>query len=618
MSAPSISAPLAPAIRWQQRRPDRPDRISRKSILAVMLGILITLITALAPESLPDRAGLALLITGLAIIGWTLTPVPDSVVAVLAALALVVLGVFPEDRFYAALGSELTWLLIAAFVIAAVIRSSGLLERFAYRAVAPFRSVTWFFHALAFVVAMTAFLVPSTSGRAALLLPVFLSLTGAMPGPGARKALALLFPTAILLSAGGSLIGAGAHFLAVEAIRTATGTQISYFEWIATALPIALIATHAATVLIVLLFVPADERSAPIAAHDAASRSHFSTREKRIAMALLVMVAAWSTTGLHGVGIAMIACAGAALLITPPFTDEKPKNLFRNVESELLVFLAATVAIAEAMVVSGASKWLADGAMELLPAAALRSRTAVIVFVTLISVAAHLMVNSRSARAAVLIPAVALPLVEFGHDARTLILVTVLGTGFCQTLMTSAKPVAIFANSEGETFTQRDLFRLAIPLLPIKAAIIAAFALFVWPQADRQAPAAATAEGAPNVAAETQPTAAAQPLLDGALCTRDELERVMLATIGERKMWAAGWWHVWKRLTRDGYAVEKHAVRALYNDGEMVLLRAHSVRLAAIDMAGGSVAQARQACSGRQVLPEAPSAIPLPKPRPAG
>lgn len=632
---PSVSFPLIShaARRLSLSVPDLGRVCSRCTLAALLLTALALLAFSFAPASLQGAAAAALLVTALAIIGWTLTPISDSVVAIIAALALVVMGVFPEEDFYAALGSELTWLLIAAFVIAAVVKTSGLMERLAFSAVRPFTSLVAFFHALTLVISTTAFLIPSTSGRAALLLPVFLALVDRMPGPGARRALALLFPTVILLSAGGSLIGAGAHFVAVEAIRRTAGVEISYFGWMAAALPIALLSAHLAAQLILALFVPAEEREGGVRrdTHTEEPRGPLSRLEKRVVAALLLLIAAWSTTGLHGIGISVIACAGATLLLTPLFTQEKPKTLFRHVETELLVFLAATVVIADAMVSSGASTWLAGQAMGLLPEGAVSSRTVIVVFAALIAVLAHLVIQSRSARAAVLIPAIALPLAAFGHDVPTLVLVTVLGTGFCQTMMTSAKPVAIFGRTttggvaagvgvekdgaEETAFTQSDLFRLAVPLLPIKLTIIIIFALFIWPvtvapmfersaalnatqieeSAEQAALAADPASASPH---ESPAQPAAEPIMEGALCTRPELERVMLALIEERRMWAAGWWHIWDRLRRDGYRLEQDPVRTLYRGEDMVRLRSHSTRFGQPDMTPDQVAAARTACGG--------------------
>ena len=589
-----------------------PPKVCPKTFIAFLSALLLGVFVWLAPHNLPDNAAIALLLVGLAIIGWTLTPIPDSVVAIAAALGLVLTGSFPEERFYAAMGSELIWLLISAFIIAAAVQSSGLTERFARAATRPFSSVVGLFHVLTLVISATAFMIPSTSGRAALLVPVFLSLLPGMPTERLRRALALLFPTVILLSAGGSLIGAGAHFVAAEAIRSSGGVPVSFFNWIALGLPIALISTHSAAALILILFVPPKERRLPLDMYDTENVHSSRPKQKRLMILLTGLIIAWSTTALHGLGVAIIACIGAVLVVTPFFTDEKAKTLFRNVEIELLVFLAATVVIAQAVVHTGKSKWFADQILMVAPLELMENRVFAILIATFIAVVAHVFINSRSARAAVLIPSLALPLAEFGHDVTTLVMVTVLGTGFCQTMVASAKPIAVFKSASKECFKQADLFKLALPLLPLKMLIIAVFAIFIWPiqiqslavpgsgtpsaiskdTVENIGPLFHQTNRAPDVGEDVRP-------LKGALCTRDDLETLMLGTIRDHSMWAAGWWHIWDRLRRNGIPVEKAAVRDVYRAEDMVRLRAHSIRLAHLNLPVGAVHQAYALCAGK-------------------
>ncbi len=608
----------------------KPERSHAKASLPGLDVVAATLITIglfafvfLAPHELSRAAAITFLLTGLAIVGWTLTPIPDSVVAITAALGLVLTGALPEERFYAALGTELVWLLISAFVIAAAIKSSGLTERFAQSVVKPFSTVNGFFHALTLVVSATVFLIPSTSGRAALLLPVFVSLAPVMPTPSLRRALALLFPSAILLSAGGSLIGAGAHFIAVETIQTSTGLTVSFVDWILLALPVALLAAHGATVLILLLFVPAKDRRRPLNTKGHVPEANYTAKHKRLMCLLGLLIAAWVTSGMHGIGIAIIGCMGAAVVVTPLFTDEKPKALFKNVETELLVFLASTWVIAQAVVSSGKAKWLADKLLFVLPLDLLQHREFVILVTIIIATAAHLVINSRSARAAVLIPSLALPLAEFGHDTMTLVMATVLGTGFCQTMVASAKPIAIFKSAGDDLFGQKDLFRLAMPLLPLKVGLIAAFAIFIWPlqvppqpanSADVGPTASALRLSNPDPIRLTSHQTEHQEPMKGALCTRTELETLMLATIYERRMWAAGWWHVWDRLRRDGFPIEKSAVRNIYKSQDMVRLRSHSLQFAEVNQDAESITSAKISCSGRQISKT--DAAPTPRKKP--
>lgn len=564
------------------------NALNAKALFAAAVSILLC---ASLPETIPPSARLAILITLLCITGWTLTKLPDSLVAVAGAMALVTGGVLKEDHLYASLGSELVWLLISAFVIATVLKASGLMETIALQIVRPFRSVSGLFYGLTFVIAATAFIIPSTSGRAALLLPVYLAIVSALAEPRLRKPLGLLFPSVILLSAGGSLIGAGAHLIAVDAIVRAGYAPVSFSGWIALALPFALLSSLAATALILAMFVPKDLRNKPLDMQDIKTEP-LDLRQKRLACGLLLVIAIWILQPLHGFGVALVALAAAMLFITPIFTAKKPKEIFKGIEMELILFLTATVVLAEGLNVSGADKWLASAALAGLPESVTASLPLVTMFMVVIAVLSHLVITSRSARAAVLIPALALPVAAFGHDMRLIVLVTVLGTGFCQTMMASAKPVAIFGQAEPEPFAQADLSRLALPLMPVTAVLLMVFALAVWPnQLGPSVP-----QSSPSQMATQLNLVPAEPVMAGALCTRPQLKTVMIEQIAERKMWAAGWWHVWNRLQKAGLPVERDAIKTIYREDDMVLLRRSSTLIAKTLSDQSAVKLARTAC----------------------
>ena len=148
---------------------------------------------------------------------------------------------------------------------------------------------------------------------------------------------------------------------------------------------------------------------------------------------------------------------------------------------ELLVFLAATMTMAQAMRMTGVDLWAAEHLLALTPEHLRSNLTVAVVIAAVVAMAFHLMVNSRSARAVVLIPALGVPLAGLGHDPALLALVIVLGTGFCQTLPASAKPLAVFASVEKSGFTRSDLLRLAAVLGPCLCALLIAFGLWVWP-----------------------------------------------------------------------------------------------------------------------------------------
>ncbi|WP_260683719.1 hypothetical protein [Rhizobium laguerreae] len=59
-----------------------------------------------------------------------------------------------------------------------------------------------------------------------------------------------------------------------------------------------------------------------------------------------------------------------------------------------------------------------------------------------------------------------------------------MASGFCQTLMVSAKPVALFGAMDPPPFGQADLFRLAGWLIVPFVVLLVIFATLVWPLQD--------------------------------------------------------------------------------------------------------------------------------------
>ena len=453
----------------------------RREAPAIVLALGVVVGAIALPSDLAADGRAALAVTLLAVIGWTLTRIPDTTVAILAAVAMVATGALPGEALEASLGHPMIWLMLSAFVIGGVLVASGVAERVAVAATRPLRTVRGLFYGVASVIVATAFAIPSTSGRAALLLPVFLVLVERLPDPRLSRPFALLFPTVILLSAGGSLIGAGAHVIAADAMAQATGRSLGMLEWSALTLPFALTTCLAAVELILRLFAPADTRR--MALSRAAPPAQRLTRAQiTICVVVAATVGLWATAPLHGLSAPVVALIGATAALSKALSGMKTKEAFRKVDVELLVFLAATLALAKGMSATGADRWLAAQLLETAPMALTANTTLVVVLVAGVATVFHLFVNSRTARAAVLLPALGAPLAGLGHDMALLALVIVLGTGFCQTLPASAKPVAVFAAIEDHGFSPRDLLRLALVLGPVVFALLVGFAVTLWPE----------------------------------------------------------------------------------------------------------------------------------------
>ncbi|WP_031483287.1 SLC13 family permease [Streptomyces bicolor] len=431
------------------------------------------------------EARLTLAVFALATCAWVATPVDDTYIALGAGLALTVTGVISSDTLFGTLGDSTVWLLICAFVLAAAVTRTGLAGRAAAFLVGGARTVRQLVHLTTAALVVTAFAVPATSGRAALALPVFLALAKALADRRRLVVmLALLFPAVILLSAVATLIGAGAHLITVSVLWQATGDRIGFTEWLLLGLPLAVASSHLAAETVLLTSTRRADRKGPVRITpeqiqencDHPVTGPWSQAEKRCALLLGTVVVLWCSEPLHRVPPAVVALIGAVVAASPALGTVHLKDALKTVPWSLLLFMAATMAMGVALADSGAAKWLVDG----LPAG-----TSPLLFLTVVvavSTAAHLVLQSRSARSSVLVPLVVAAAVGAGVNPVAAALASTAAAGFCHTLPASAKPVTLFSDLPGTpTYTPRDLLRLSAVLAPLTAALVLLFAVAVWP-----------------------------------------------------------------------------------------------------------------------------------------
>lgn len=440
------------------------------------------------PGNFPGLGGDArftLAVFALATCAWIGTPIDDTYIALGAGLALTVTGVISSDTLFGTLGDSTVWLLICAFVLAAAVTRTGLAGRAAAFLVGGARTVRQLTHLTTAALVVTAFAVPATSGRAALALPVFLALAKALADRNRLVVmLALLFPTVILLSAVATLIGAGAHLITVSVLWEATGDRVGFTEWLLLGLPLAVVSSHLAAEAVLATTTRRADRRAPVHISAEEIQRHsdrpvtgpWTQAEKRCALLLATVVALWCSEPLHRVSPAVVALIGAVVAASPALGTVRLKDALKTVPWSLLLFMAATMAMGVALAESGAAAWLVGG----LPAGI--GPVTFLAVVVAVSTAAHLLLQSRSARSSVLVPLVVAAAVGAGVNPVAAALASTAAAGFCHTLPASAKPVTLFAEIPGSpTYTPRDLLRLSAVLAPLTAALVLLFAVAVWP-----------------------------------------------------------------------------------------------------------------------------------------
>ncbi|MBS7806508.1 SLC13 family permease [Variovorax sp. PCZ-1] len=436
-------------------------------------------------DDLATTGKVSLTVFAACVIAWSILRLEETPVAIAGGLALIALNATTPEAFYAGMGDNLVWLLIASFILAAVLKQSGVAGRWVMMALclgqplvqlsirALYTRVTW-------MIIASAFIIPSTSGRAALLLPVYVLIAQLLHAPSARRGLALLFPTVILLSACASLLGAGAHLVAVEMMSQMKLQVPGFAQWASLGVPFAVASSFAAQQLILHLFVEPAEQTQAVTLL-AQEQPAFSRQQMAVAGILLTTILLWTFSGSLGLEPALIALLAALAVTTKKLTGISLKEALKAVEWNLILFLAATMVMGEALLHSGAAQALAGQVQELMPQAWRSQPIAIVLFVSLISLLAHCVITSRTARALVLIPTIAVPFAMGEVNVQALIFLSVVASGFCQTFTVSAKPVAMFANHEEAGISAADLWRLSLWLLPVMLVLLLVFSMMVWP-----------------------------------------------------------------------------------------------------------------------------------------
>ena len=86
---------------------------------ALVISIVLVVAIEIGLPDLDTPARRSLTIFAVAIVGWTMTPLDDTFVALAAAVAMALFVVGSPDDLFRALGDNLIWLLVAAFIFGA-------------------------------------------------------------------------------------------------------------------------------------------------------------------------------------------------------------------------------------------------------------------------------------------------------------------------------------------------------------------------------------------------------------------------------------------------------------------------------------------------------------------
>lgn len=390
--------------------------------------------------------------------------IPAGLVAWLALSAGVLLGL-PQDILFTSFNQHVVWLMIGAFIIAAVLEKSGLLERlirWVERNCYSRGRVTLFTF---FLVQILSVVIPSTSGRASALLPVYRAFSKQFEGN--RKFFGLAIPVLILMASNMTLIGAGSHIIGIGILEAQTDQTINYVSFLIYGMPFGLIIGGISLYLLSKWYLK--DMEFPGAGSEKASveKKPFSNHEKKALWLIGITLSLWLTEALHGFDIAFITMLMSMIMMLPQVGLIQWKEGLKSVSWSLIFFVAGATALGELLVTYKVTDFFQERFLSMFNSLDITNEFMMLTLIVLISVTSHLYITSHTTRAVVFIPVLLMFAEMFSLNPAAVVFLTLIGINYCVTLPVSSKALLIFYEEDDRPFETRDLVKVSMWLMPI-------------------------------------------------------------------------------------------------------------------------------------------------------
>lgn len=462
--------------------PKRRSNLLRRSVLPVVLTLLVG-VGVLLPQELSYEARVALFGFAFATILWSTTKINSAYVALIAVMITIFGGGSSQEELFESLASDVIWLMIGAFILGGAMRSTGLAARLTGVVVNRAKTVRGVFFMVTTVLLPLSFFIPSTSGRAAVMMPVFRSLSDTIGDKKVTRALALLIPTVILVATISTLIGAGSHLIAIDLLDEISDQSISFAQWALWGVPFGVAAAYLSCVVVMFLFLDRGRLDREIVrrkTEEPTEPKKFSRNEKFTLFILLSMVGLWLTEALHGIEIATVTVAGALILTLPLIGVMKWKEGLQSVSWNLIIFVGAALALGNALIESGAAQWIIDNLFAATGINQLQSPFLILLVIGFLSLTSHIYMTSHAARAVALVPPFLYLAASLDLNPVAVLFISTVGMDYCQTFPVSSKALLMFQETDVETFDPADLLRLSAVLLIVHVVLIVVFYYGYW------------------------------------------------------------------------------------------------------------------------------------------
>lgn len=321
----------------------------------------------------PEVKGLAvagkksLAVAVFAIIIWMTQAIEDALSGLLIIFLLAALGATSLAGAYSGYSNTSLWLIVIGFIMAGCMEKSGLSKRIALVLVnSAGGSASKVYWAVAAVMAILSFLVPSITARTLLMLPIILGIGQAFDAKQGQSNIvkALIF----IVAMSGTMMSIGvltAHVgnpITVGLIEAAAKKTISWSEWFRIGGPPAFALAFTSIFVIKAMWPPEIKnlgQGQEYVRRELEAMGKLTSLEFYTLGVFMITLLLWATDSMHKVNVVIVGMLAVILLLWPGKGVMSWKEAQQKVPWNVFVLYGAGLSMGTALVTSGAAKWLA-------------------------------------------------------------------------------------------------------------------------------------------------------------------------------------------------------------------------------------------------------------------
>lgn len=322
-----------------------------------VIGILVLTVSVgfISAQFLPAQMAIASALAVFCIGLWATAVVPEYWPALAFFLLAVVFKIAPADTVFSGFHSSTFWLLFSGLILGAAIKHTGL-SRHTAALLSPLlgRRYGGVISAIVLFGVALAFVIPSSMGRVALLLPIVAALAEQMGYNAASKGRIGMLSAATFgtfLPAFAILPANGPNMILAGMAENIYDQQLAYWDYLLLHFPVLGIVKAGLLVVMILWMFPDRD---PLRTAEVRAESVPMGREAWHMVALLVTcLVLWLTDGFHQISPGWIGLAAALYCLWPPTRLTGKDCLNEDIKYGPLFFVAGVMGLGAVISASG-------------------------------------------------------------------------------------------------------------------------------------------------------------------------------------------------------------------------------------------------------------------------